>query len=88
MALSERDHAGLPANMHLIYDYMSAAGDSRWFLPPQWYGAPLTNNPGFTTTAPEAVIRKASMLEGPAARARGNHDGRAGSENQDGHAHR
>jgi hypothetical protein len=26
----------------------------------------LTNNPGFTTTAPEAVIRKATMLEGPA----------------------
>jgi predicted Zn-dependent protease len=66
VALSERDHAGLPANMQLIYDYMSAAGDSRWFLPPQWYGAQLTNNPGFTTTAPEAVIRKASMLEGPA----------------------
>ncbi|MFZ0336498.1 MAG: M48 family metalloprotease [Terracidiphilus sp.] len=65
VALSERDHAGLPANMQLIYDYMSAAGDSRWFLPPQWYGAQLTNNPGFTTTAPEAVIRKASMLEGP-----------------------
>ncbi len=65
VALSERDHAVLPANMQLIYDYMSAAGDSRWFLPPQWYGAQLTNNPGFTTTAPEAVIRKASMLEGP-----------------------
>jgi len=65
VALSERDHAGLPANMQLIYDYMSAAGDSRWFLPPQWYGAQLTNNPGFTTTAPEAVIRKATMLEGP-----------------------
>jgi predicted Zn-dependent protease len=66
VALSERDHAGLPANMQLIYDYMSAAGDSKWFLPPQWYGAQLTNNPGFTTTAPEAVIRKATMLEGPA----------------------
>jgi predicted Zn-dependent protease len=66
VALSERDHAGLPANMQLIYDYMSAAGDSRWFLPPQWYGAQLTNNPGFTTTAPEAVIRKATMLDGPA----------------------
>jgi predicted Zn-dependent protease len=66
VALSERDHAGLPANMQLIYDYMSGAGDTRWFLPPQWYGAQLTNNPGFTTTAPEAVIRKASMLEGPA----------------------
>lgn len=65
VALSERDHAGLPANMQLIYDYMSAAGDTRWFLPPQWYGAQLTNNPGFTTTAPEAVIRKASMLDGP-----------------------
>jgi len=65
VALSERDRAGLPANMQLIYDYMSAAGDTRWFLPPQWYGAQLTNNPGFTTTAPEAVIRKASMLEGP-----------------------
>jgi hypothetical protein len=34
-------------------------------LPPQWYNAQLTNNPGFTTTAPEAVIRKATMLEGP-----------------------
>ncbi len=66
VALSERDHAGLPANMQLIYDYMSTAGDSRWFLPPQWYNAQLTNNPGFTTTSPEAVIRKASMLEGPA----------------------
>jgi predicted Zn-dependent protease len=65
VALSERDHAGLPANMQLIYDYMSTAGDSKWFLPPQWYGAQLTNNPGFTTTAPEAVIRKATMLEGP-----------------------
>ena len=65
VALSERDHAGLPANMQLIYDYMGAAGDSKWFLPPQWYNAQLTNNPGFTTTAPEAVIRKASMLEGP-----------------------
>jgi hypothetical protein len=56
----------LPSNMPLIYDYLSAAGDSRWYLPPQWYNAQLTNNPGFTTTAPEAVIRKASMLEGPA----------------------
>jgi predicted Zn-dependent protease len=65
VALSERDHGGLPANMQLIYDYMSTAGDSKWFLPPQWYGAQLTNNPGFTTTAPEAVIRKATMLEGP-----------------------
>ena len=65
VALSERDHAGLPANMQLIYDYMSSAGDSKWFLPPQWYNAQLTNNPGFTTTAPEAVIRKATMLEGP-----------------------
>jgi hypothetical protein len=65
VALSERDHAGLPANMQLIYDYMSTAGDTRWFLPPQWYAAQLTNNPGFTTTAPEAVIRKATMLEGP-----------------------
>ena len=27
--------------------------------------AQLTNNPGFTTTSPEAVIRKATMLEGP-----------------------
>ena len=53
--------------MQLIYDYMNTAGDTRWFLPPQWYGAQLTNNPGFTTTAPEAVIRKATMLEGPAA---------------------
>lgn len=67
VALSERDHAGVPANMPLIYDYLSAAGDTRWYLPPQWYAAQLTNNPGFTTTAPEAVIRKASMLEGPAA---------------------
>jgi predicted Zn-dependent protease len=66
VALSERDRAGLPANMQLIYDYMSTAGDTRWFLPPQWYAAQLTNNPGFTTTAPEAVIRKATMLEGPA----------------------
>jgi predicted Zn-dependent protease len=65
VALSERDHGGLPANMQLIYDYMSTAGDSKWFLPPQWYGAQLTNNPGFTTTSPESVIRKASMLEGP-----------------------
>jgi predicted Zn-dependent protease len=65
VALSERDHAGLPANMQLIYDYMSTAGDTRWFLPPQWYAAQLTNNPGFTTTAPEAVIRKATMLEAP-----------------------
>jgi hypothetical protein len=65
VALSERDHAGLPANMQLIYDYMSTAGDTRWFLPPQWYAAQLTNNPGFTTTAPEAVIHKATMLEGP-----------------------
>jgi hypothetical protein len=51
--------------MQLIYDYMSTSGDTRWFLPPQWYNAQLTNNPGFTTTAPEAVIRKATMLEGP-----------------------
>jgi predicted Zn-dependent protease len=65
VALSERDHGGLPANMQLIYDYMSTSGDSRWFLPPQWYNAQLTNNPGFTTTSPESVIRKASMLEGP-----------------------
>jgi predicted Zn-dependent protease len=65
VALSERDHGGLPANMQLIYDYMSTAGDSKWFLPPQWYNAQLTNNPGFTTTSPESVIRKASMLEGP-----------------------
>ena len=66
VALSERDHGGLPSNMPLIYNYLSTAGDSRWYLPPQWYNAQLTNNPGFTTTAPEAVIRKASMLEGPA----------------------
>jgi hypothetical protein len=51
--------------MPLIYDYMTASGDSRWYLPPQWYDAQLTNNPGFTTTSPEAVIRKATMLEGP-----------------------
>jgi hypothetical protein len=65
VALSERDHAGLPANMPLIYDYLTASGDTRWYLPPQWYAAQLTNTPGFTTTAPEAVIRKATMLEGP-----------------------
>jgi predicted Zn-dependent protease len=65
VALSERDHGSLPANMPLIYDYLSATGDTRWYLPPQWYGAQLINNPGFTTTAPEAVIKKASMLEGP-----------------------
>ena len=65
VALSERDHADLPANMPLIYDYLNATGDTRWYLPPQWYAAQLTNNPGFTTTAPEAVIRKATMLEGP-----------------------
>ena len=66
VVLSERDHGGLPADMPLIYDYMTASGDSRWYLPPQWYDAQLTNNPGFTTTSPEAVIRKATMLEGPA----------------------
>jgi predicted Zn-dependent protease len=65
VALSERDHAALPADMPLIYDYMSASGDAKWYLPPQWYAAQLTNNPGFTTTAPDAVIRKATMLEGP-----------------------
>ncbi|HVN93528.1 MAG TPA: M48 family metalloprotease [Terracidiphilus sp.] len=65
VVLSERDHGGLPADMPLIYDYLSGAGDSRWYLPPQWYDAQLTNNPGFTTTSPEAVIRKATMLEGP-----------------------
>jgi hypothetical protein len=52
--------------MPLIYDYLTASGDGKWYLPPQWYDAQLTNNPGFTTTAPEAVIRKATMLEGPA----------------------
>lgn len=62
VALSERDHAAVPANMPLIYDYLSGAGDTKWYLPPQWYGAQLTNNPGFTTTAPEAVIQKATML--------------------------
>jgi predicted Zn-dependent protease len=67
VALSERDHAALPANMPLIYDYLSTAGDTKWYLPPQWYAAQLTNTPGFTTTAPEAVIRKATMLEGPPA---------------------
>ncbi len=67
VALSERDHAAVPANMPLIYDYLSTAGDSKWYLPPQWYAAQLTNTPGFTTTAPEAVIRKATMLEGPPA---------------------
>jgi predicted Zn-dependent protease len=65
VALSERDHVGLPSNMPLIYDYLTASGDTRWYLPPQWYAAQLTNTPGFTTTAPEAVIRKATMLEGP-----------------------
>ena len=48
--------------MPMIYDYLSGAGDTRWYLPPQWYGAQLTNNPGFTTTAPAAVIQKATML--------------------------
>jgi len=66
VALSERDHGGVPSNMPLIYDYLTASGDGKWYLPPQWYDAQLTNNPGFTTTAPEAVIRKATMLEGPA----------------------
>ena len=62
VALSERDHAAVPANMPLIYDYLSGSGDTKWYLPPQWYGAQLTSNPGFTTTAPEAVIDKATML--------------------------
>jgi predicted Zn-dependent protease len=66
VALSERDHAAVPANMPLIYDYLSGAGDTKWYLPPQWYGAQLTNNPGFTTTAPQAVIQKATMLSPPA----------------------
>ncbi len=66
VALSERDRTGLPSNMPVIYDYLTTSGDNRWYLPPQWYGAQLTSNPGFTTTAPEAVIRKASILEGPA----------------------
>ena len=65
VVLSERDHGGLPADMPLIYDYLSASGDAKWYLPPQWYDAQLTNNPGFTTTAPDAVIRKATMLEAP-----------------------
>ena len=51
--------------MPLIYDYLSTSGDAKWYLPPQWYAAQLTNNPGFTTTAPDAVIRKATMLEAP-----------------------
>lgn len=62
VALSERDHTTVPANMPMIYDYLSAAGDTKWYLPPQWYAAQLTNTPGFTTTAPEAVIQKATML--------------------------
>lgn len=62
VALSERDHTSVPANMPLIYDYLSGAGDNKWYLPPQWYAAQLTNTPGFTTTAPEAVIQKATML--------------------------
>jgi predicted Zn-dependent protease len=69
VALSERDRTGLPSNMPVIYDYLTTSGDNRWYLPPQWYAAQLTNNPGFTTTAPEAVVRKASMLEGPPAAA-------------------
>lgn len=67
VALSERDHEGVPSNMPLIYDYLTGSGDNKWYLPPQWYAAQLTNNPGFTTTAPDAVIRKATMLEGPSA---------------------
>lgn len=62
VALSERDHSTVPANMPLIYDYLSASGDNKWYLPPQWYAAQLTNTPGFTTTAPAAVIQKATML--------------------------
>ena len=62
VALSERDHAAVPANMPLIYDYLSGAGDNKWYLPPQWYGAQLTDNPGFTTTTPALVIKKATML--------------------------
>ncbi len=65
VALSERDHMAVPANMPLIYDYLSTAGDTKWYLPPQWYAAQLTNTPGFTTTAPDAVIRKATMLSPP-----------------------
>ncbi len=65
VALAERDRAGLPSNMPLIYDYLTSSGDAKWYLPPQWYAAQLTNNPGFTTTAPDAVIRKATMLEAP-----------------------
>jgi predicted Zn-dependent protease len=62
VALSERDHAVEPANMPTIYDYLSSEGDTRWYLPPQWYGAQLTNNPGASTTAPGPVIQKATML--------------------------
>jgi predicted Zn-dependent protease len=65
VALSERDHTTVPANMPMIYDYLSSAGDNKWYLPPQWYAAQLTNTPGFTTTAPEAVIQKATMLSPP-----------------------
>ena len=51
-----------PANMTLIYDYLSD-GRRCEVVSASARGTPqFTNNPGFTTTAPEAVIRKATML--------------------------
>ena len=33
--LFQREHAGqLPQNMHIIYDYLTLAGDSTWYVPP------------------------------------------------------
>src|SRR6185437_7675792 len=35
VALFQREHAGrLPANMAILYDYLTLQGDTTWYLPP------------------------------------------------------
>ncbi len=65
VALYERDNGGLPANMHVVFDYFNMVGDSAWYLPAGWYRATQLANPsGATTIAPDSVVRKALAVSG------------------------
>ena len=66
VALYDRDRQQLPGNMPAVYDYLSDAGDARWYLPAPWYTATQLGV-GSTTIAADAVVRKATLTAPPLA---------------------
>ena len=69
----QREHAGqLPHNMHIIYDYLTLAGDNTWYVPPAAevatrYGDSLKVSSSGNTLAPgvREIVEKSKERRSP-----------------------